>query len=64
MYGSGLQQVARGPKLARQQSFMGSARSQIILIAAGSEIDLSWQQHLLTIRVWAVLFWMEWGGIF
>ncbi len=31
----------------RQQA----ARSQIILIAAGSEIDLSWQQQLLTIRV-------------
>ncbi len=58
MYASGLQQVAR------QQSFLARARSQIILIAAGSEIDLSWQQQLLTIRVWAVLFWMEWGGIF
>ncbi len=38
LYSSGRQQAARG-------------RSQIILIAAGSEIDLSWQQQLLTIRV-------------
>ncbi len=46
---SGQQQVARGTKLAR-------ARSQIILLAAGSEINLSWQKQLLTIRVWAVWF--------
>ncbi len=37
------------------------ARSQIILIAAGSEKDMSWQQKFLTIRVceWSDFEWSE-----
>ncbi len=47
-YSSGWQQAAREPKLDSQQEYIGRARSHIVLIAAGSEIDLSWQQQLLT----------------
>ncbi len=47
---SGRQQAARGPKLSRQQSYLARARSHSILKADGSEINLSWQQQLLTIR--------------
>ncbi len=44
------------PSLFKSKSYVEKckklpARSQIILKAAGSEIDLSWQQQLLTIRV-------------
>ncbi len=38
----------------RQQA----TRSQIILKADGSEINLAWQQKLLTIRVW-----VEWSVV-
>ncbi len=47
----------------RQQA----TRSQIILKADGSEINLSWQQKLLTIRVWvewSVVIWLERGADF
>ncbi len=58
-YTSGCNRWPAGQNWARQQYIVARVRSRIILIAAGSEIDWSRQQQLLTIRVWAGWFWME-----